>query len=661
MVVRCSRLDGHVRMNLTGQLREAIGRQRSGRYAEAERIYRSILAVDPRQPDALHLLGLAAHQQGRAEEAVQWIGWAIAVHPRAGAFHNNLGNALVSLGRLAEAIGAYEEALRLEPGNAGAHLNLGNAHFQAGRIPPALKCFQEAARLDPNSAEAHNNLGNALARAGRNAEALDRIDLALRLRPAYAEAHVNRSLVLSALGRADAAQAACRAALALRPEFAEAHAALGSVRLVQGLARPAEAAIREALRLRPGYTEASINLSRALADQRRWPEAEAAARQALARSPASAPALNNLGLALHSQGRTVEAAQAFSTAVEVFPEGWEAHYNLGNLMRDRRAVEEALASYGRAVEANPEAALPHWNRSLTLLWKGDYERGLEEYEWRWKRPGIKPRAWACPEWDGRPLGGRTILLHAEQGLGDTIQFLRYAALARDRGGRVLLECQPPVAELARGVDGVSRVVAAGEALPPFDVQLPLLSLPRVFETHADALPWPGPYIRVGTNAPPSHGRIRVGLSWAGNPEHPNDAQRSCGFEPLRPLVEDRELRDRGVEFHSLQKGQAPEGLFYSSEIESIGGVARIIAGLDLVIAVDSFLAHLAGAMGRTVWLLLAEVCDWRWGMEGDTTGWYPSMRLYRQPCAGAWTELVKVLKNAFSNETAKIFRPAPDE
>ena len=631
-------------MNVTEQLREAIGLQRSGRYAEAERIYQSILAANPRQPDALHLLGLAAHQQGRGEQAVEWIGRAIALYPQAGAFHNNLGNALASLGRLAEAICAYEEALRLEPGNAGAYLNLGNAHFQAGRLQPALRCFQVAARLDPGSAEAHNNHGNALARVGRNAEALDRIDLALRLRPAYAEAHVNRSLVLSALGRADEAEAACRAALALRAEFAEAHAALGSVRLAQGLASAAEAAFREALRLRPGYPEASINLSRALADQRRWPEAEAAARQALARSPASAPALNNLGLALHSQGRTEESAQAFRTAVEVHPEGWEAHYNLGNLMRDRRAVEEALASYGRAVEANPEAALPHWNRSLTLLWKGDYERGLEEYEWRWKRPGMKPRAFGRPEWDGSPLGGRTILLHAEQGLGDTIHFLRYAALVRDRGGRVLLECQAPLEELAGGVNGISQVIPAGAALPPFDVHFPLLSLPRAFATRAAELPWPGPYINVPASVPASSGGLRVGLAWAGNPEHANDTRRSCGFEPLRPLVEDPRLRDQGIEFHSLQKGEAPEGLVYSKEIESVGGVARVIAGLDLVIAVDSFLAHLAGAMGRKVWLLLAEVCDWRWGMEGDTTGWYPSMRLYRQPRAGAWTEVVKVLK-----------------
>jgi hypothetical protein len=274
-----------------------------------------------------------------------------------------------------------------------------------------------------------------------------------------------------------------------------------------------------------------------------------------------------------------------------------------------------------------------------------------------------------------PLEGRTILLHAEQGLGDTIHFLRYASLVAARGGRVVVECQAPLLDLARGVDGVAEVTPAGQPLPAFDVHSPLLSLPRLFGTRADALPWPGPYLRVPLQPPlgaplqppsearlrrapskarlrrapsearlrraPSEARLRVGLAWAGNPEHPNDARRSCGFRALRPLLD-----HAGVEFHSLQKGQAPDGLRYSAAIETMTGVAQYIAGLDLVITVDSSLAHLAGAMGRRVWTLLADVCDWRWGMEAETTGWYPTMRLYRQRRRGEWADVLDRLKNS---------------
>ncbi|MGH9794536.1 MAG: tetratricopeptide repeat protein [Candidatus Acidiferrales bacterium] len=635
---------------LVEQLNTAMENQRAGRYTDAERIYRQVLAQERDQPDALHLLGLLSCQTGRTHESVGLIRRAISVRPRIAPFHSNLGNALLSLGLLAEAIESFERALGIDPRSLEAHLNLGNALQQQGKLADAVAHYRIALRHRPDCPEAHNNLGNALAAMGRAMEAQAALGQALRLRPNYAEAHANLGrLLMDETGCLEQAAACYQNAARHKPELAEAHAGLGAVRVRQERFAEAEVACHEALRLRPAYPEALLNLGRALDCQRRWAGAERAARAALELRPEFPEAFNNLGNALQQQGHIESALENYREALRLRPQYAGAHYNMGNALRASRRPAEAVAAYSRALEIKPDEADIHWNRALTRLWMGDFENGWDEYEWRWRRKQTPPRALDAPMWDGAPLGGRTILLHAEQGLGDTIQFARYAALVRDRGGRVVLECPAEMVRLLAGLDGVEQIVGAGQPLPQFSVHAPLLSLPRIFGTRTETIPSAESYLKVPAPASPVHastvGRKRIGLAWAGNPQHPADGRRSCGLAALTELIRTAERAGWGVEWVSLHKEPSPQaaanGIGWVDEAATLEGLASLILGLDLVITVDSAPAHLAGALGREVWTLLASECDWRWGLEGETTPWYPAMRLVRQSKPGDWSSAIQ--------------------
>ncbi|MGH9661963.1 MAG: tetratricopeptide repeat protein, partial [Bryobacteraceae bacterium] len=523
-------------------LTTAIDLQKQGQYPQAESIYHQILDHDRRQPDALHLLGLLSHQMGQYDKAIDYIQRAITLNSRVAPFHNNLGNALASLGRLDDALRSYERALAIEA-SPDAHLNLGNLLQQLGRYEDAIAHYRAAGELP----ETHNNAGNALVALGRHAEALESFGRALRLRPDYPEAHLNLGLAHLAAG--DTASAAV--ALEASP-LAEAKAALAVVHLQRRAWADAEQSALEALRARPGYPEAWVNLGRALHEQWRFAEAETAARIALSWRSSMPEAWNNLGMSLHHQDRVDESDPCFRQALALDPGFFDAHYNLGNSLRARRGLDEAVAAYDAAVALRPEDANAHWNRALTRLWKGDWQAGFEEYEWRWRRAGTPPRDFSQPLWDGAPLDGRTILLHAEQGLGDTIQFLRYAPLVKARGGRVVVECPPALVPLVARVEGVEAAIPAGAALPPFSTHAPLLTLPHLFGTRPDSVP---PPIRLFAEplAGLALGKEKlVGIAWAGNPEHPNNHRRSIPPALLAPLS-----RIPGVRLVSLQKDTAP--------------------------------------------------------------------------------------------------------
>ncbi len=537
----------------------AMDHHRTGRYADAEQLYRQILEVDPNQPDAWHLLGVIAYEVQRADLAVEYIQKAIAVNPHDGVYYGNLGLALQGIGRLDDAIQCYQRALQIAPGFVHAYNNFGNVLAELKRFDDALICYQRALQLDPNFAQAYNNLGNVLTDMNRHEDALPCYRRALLLKPDYPEAHNNLGNALRDLGELEESEAQCREATRLKPDYFEAH--------------------------------------------------------------------NNLGAALHEQSR----------------------------------LQEALTCYEESIRLNPDYSEAHWNRALGWLVTGNFEQGWPEYEWRFKRKIFPPRPFPQPIWDGSSLAGKTILVHAEQGLGDTLQFIRYVLLVKKYGGRIIVEAPPMLMDLIASCAGVDEVVMERtelppveriKLLPPFDVHIPLISLPTLFKTTLATIPANVPYLAADAalrekwrrDLSPYSG-FKIGLSWQGDPKHRKDRFRSIPLARFEPLA-----RLEGVSLFSIQKGPGAEQLSalagsfpiidLGDKINTFGDTAAAMMNLDLVIAVDSAAAHCAGAIAVPVWLAVPSSPDFRWMLQREDSPWYPTMRLFRQQQLGVWDDVL---------------------
>lgn len=668
----------------TGEaLNQAIECERAGKLAEAEAICRFIMEQRPDLSAAWHLRSIVAARAGRPDAAVEFIGKAIAIDPTDAAAHSNLGEYYRRLGKTDAAISSLRRAIELQPEHSNSWNNLGNTLKDQGKLDDALAAYNKAAQLQPDFAIAHNNIGVVLRLKGNLDESLAAFDGAIALEPDYGDAHGNRGNALREKGRLDEAIAEYRRAIELSPDSASPHAGLGNALTDQGKFDEAIAEYQKALRLKADYPEALNNFANALREKERYEEATAAAREAIRLKPNYADAYNslgsilfdqdrydeavdtfqqaidldpscphphnNLGLALGALGRFDEAIAACHAAVQLDPQFAGGHSVLGDLLTEQGRHEEAIASFQRALEINPNYYGAHVNLSFVHLTRGDFEKGWAEYEWRKQgRFKDRPRQFAKPQWDGRNLNGRTILLHTEQGLGDAIQFVRFAPLVAARGGRVILSCQPELAHLFAGLAGVAEVVS-GQVMPDFDVHCPLLSLPHVLGTRLETIPAETPYL----NAPPQltvawksrldgdGGKLRVGLLWAGSPRHKRDRRRSLRLEQLSPLA-----AVGGVRFYSLQKGppaaQAatpPAGwdlVDLSAELRSMSDTAAVIQNLDLVIGADTSVVHLAGALARPVWVLISVQSDFRWLLDRTDSPWYPTMRLFRQTQMNDW-------------------------
>jgi tetratricopeptide (TPR) repeat protein len=590
----------------------ALAHQRNGRAADAERVCREILSVDPGHAQTLHLLGLIEHHRGRSDDAIGHIRMAITRDGRDPAFHHNLGNILRALDRVAEAIDCYERALALAPASVDTLYNLGNTYQDLGQPELAAAYFERALRLNPEAIELLNNLGTAL----------------------------------QDLGRLDEAIGCYRKALALRPDLVESLDNLAGALQLQGKSNEAQACYERALALRPDCVESLIGLGVVLRDRGQLEEAVARYERALALAPDHPEARGNLGVALVDLGRPEEALTHHKRALAVQPDRPEMHYNLGSALQRQGRYTEALACYGRALALKPDYAQAHFNRSLALLLTGEFDEGWREYEWRFA-VNVYDRKFDRPLWFGEPLAGQRILIHAEQGFGDTLQFIRYVPAVAERGGRVVLEVPKKLVRLARTVTGASRVVAAGDPLPEFDCHCPLLSLPRVFETNLATIPGDVPYLSVPAEASSvwpkriaTASGLRVGLVWAGNAVGAMDP-RHIDLRLLQPLWE---VPD--ISWFALQVGDRSRDLSLHDGVKigdlspwlaDFGETAAAVRCLDLLITVDTSVAHLAGALGRPIWLLLQYAPDWRWLLEREDNPWYPTARLFRQRTAGDWT------------------------
>ena len=588
---------------------------------------------------------------GRLDEAITSYQQALRLEPNFAEAHNNLGAVLKERGNLEEAAASFRQALRLASDNAEAHNNLGVVLEEEGKFDEAIASFQKALRTRPDYAEAHYNLGNVLKAQRKLEEAVTSLQQAVRIQPNYPEAYNNLGNALKEQGNLDEAVASYQQALHLQPDYAEAHNNLGAVLKEQDKLDEAAVSFQQALWINPDYAEAHYNLGNTLKEQGKLDEAVVCYRQALQLQPDYAEAHNNLGVVLKAQERLEEAVASFQQALEANPNYAEAYNNLGIARKAQGKLDEAMGYFQQALQIRPHYAEGHFNFSLTRLLMGDCKQGWPEYEWRWKCE-LSPRQFSQPMWDGgSPLAGRTILLHAEQGLGDTIQFIRYAPLVKAPDNIVIVECHESLIRLLDNCPGIDRLVAQGCPLPHFDLHTPLMSLPRIFQTDWDSIPADIPYLQSPETDRPeiaailnAHGgKQRIGVVWAGNPSHQNDHNRSCSPSYFRPLAQ---LPD--VALFSIQKGGcSAEMLNASTEIpatdlsrflEDFADTASAVMALDLVITVDTAAAHLAGALGKPVWVLLPFAPDWRWLLEREDSPWYPTMRLFRQKSLGDWQE-----------------------
>jgi tetratricopeptide (TPR) repeat protein len=572
-------------MTLQQQFESGLSHHRAGRLAEAEAFYQQVLAQNPQHIGALHLLGAIAHQSGRNDIAVDLLRRAIRLNPDIPEVHNELGIALKNKGEIDGAIAAYRKAIALRANFVDAFINLGNALKDKGQLDEAISVYRRAIALRPDYAGAYGNLGIALKNKGQLDEAVAAYRQAIALRPNYPEAYYNLGIALQHKGEFEEAIAAFRQAIALRPNFSEAH--------------------------------------------------------------------NNLANALKERGELDEAMAACRQAIALKPDNAEAYYNLGNALAHRCDFDDAIAAYRRAVQLKPDAAHMHWNLAVLLLRTGQFVEGWDEFEWRLKdQTRNLSRNFPQPQWNGEDLAGKTLLLYTEGGYGDAFHFIRYVPQLRGRGAKIILECQPTLVRLFGGVAGIDELIARGQTLPAFDFQISLLSLPRLFKMDLTNIPGSVPYLSAGPQERlrwkgrvEQDGRLNVGLVWAGSPRQtPSEELRSRRLDILAPLA-----RTQNVRFYSLQKGREsgdarPPGMElidFTGELNDFGETAALIENLDLVISVDTSVAHLAGALGKRVWVLIPFLSDFRWLMDRTDSPWYPTMRLFRQKRPGDWDDVVR--------------------
>src|SRR5215471_9990339 len=530
---------------------------------------------------------------------------------------------------------------------------------QQGRLREAEKIYTRVLKAAPDQFDALNLLGTIKAQRGQVGEAYRLISAAIKVNPRAADAWVNLGIVLHALKRDQEALESFDKALALKPRDADVLYQRGNTLLALGRAQNALAAFDEVLALLPGHPQARLNRGLALAGLGRHEDAIADFEVASANPPISPAAHYNRGLSLFNLGRYAEAVAAYDRALLLAPDHVKALNNRGFALQVLNRHNEALASYSRALELQKDFADAHFNQAISLLTIGEFRRGFEKYEWRWRRTGMptRRRSYGCPLWLGEyPLRGRTILLHAEQGLGDTIQFARYIGLLARAGARVVLEVQPQLKALLGQIEGVAAVVARGEALPAFDVHCPLGSLPLAFKTEPATIPSTDSYLAVNDahigkwrSRLEALARPRVAVAWSGNAQHVNDRNRSIALSRLAPLWSAGSVRFIGIQ-RELRGDDAelltrePRVMQIGTELDDFADTAAVVALVDLVITVDTSVAHLAGAMGRPVWILVPFSPDWRWTLAGESSRWYPTARLFRQPSLGDWDSVIERLR-----------------
>ncbi len=686
-------------MQLLGVVLAQLGNHEEG----AELLARS-LEIKPDRPTVLLNLAQALRALGREEEALSCCDRALSLDKSLSGGYRTRGAALAALGRRTEALASYGQALRLAPQDPAAHADLGVALDAVGRTKDALDCFERAIALDPKLAAAHhhhatlaarlgnhegalqslhralalephntalqNNIGNTLTELGRLTEALESYELALAIEPGNLDTLHNRAVVQALRGEHAAALQDYDDLLARRPEHAPD--LIGRGVALAGLGRHADALVplERAIALLPGDVTAHSQRGVALQRLNRHAQALTSFDTALAIQSDLPDVLNNRGTALFELDRPEEALVSFERSLALNGASADTYTNIGIVLRALGRHREALESFDRTLVRKPDDPKASFVSAFVRLALGDFKRGWALYESRLRDPelGTVPRTFAVPRWEGREaLAGKRLLVYADQGLGDAIQFCRYLPRLAAQGVSVVFEVMPPLRALLRSLPEGIELMSRGERIPAVDYQCPLLSLPLALGTDLATIPADVPYLapepaRVAQWATRLAERpgVRVGLAWQGNPTVEQlvlARGRSMPLEALAPLAE-----VPGVSLISLQKGPGSEQLrtvAFRDRILDLGpdidrgpdaflDTAAVMASLDLVVTTDTSIAHLAGALARPTWIALPAVPEWRWLLERSDSPWYPTMRLFRQPRRGDWPAVATSLASTLA-------------
>ena len=596
-----------------------------GQRTEAEKFYRQVLQKQPGQTEALHRLGIMAHQMGKSKQAITYLQKVLALTPDDASAYNSLGIVLIDQNELEEAVRHFQRAIELNPNHVNAHSNLGNVLRLQGRLPEAVEMLQKALTLNADFPQAHSNLGITLMEQDELEQAETHLRRAIALNPNYADAYYNLGLVLEKLQQSEEAITCHSNAIALNPDYLNAHIKLGDLYREQGRYSQAVAHFQSALTLDANNASAHAGLGTTLQKLGNWQTAEIHLQQAIKLAPTEA----------------------------------QFYCILGKFFWSRQDVGQAIISYQKAIDLKPNFIEAHMVLANTLLSLGELQTGFTEYEWRWAM--LPPPTFIQPVWEGSNLNGQSILICTEGGYGDVIQFIRYASLIKLQGARVIIICNPLLKRLLETALGVDSVIADGEPLPEFQVHTFSMSLPRIMGTTLGTIPANVPYLAPPADVPLvlepfANTTYKVGFVWTtGYKNAGSDSKllqlnlglqesqrtRSCPLSQFIPL-----FQIPGISFYSLQVGPNAAELAeleenypvqdLSPQIQDFADTAALIDQLDLVISVDTAVVHLAGALGKPVWVVLPYAADWRWLLDRQDSPWYPTMRLFRQPAPGDW-------------------------
>jgi tetratricopeptide (TPR) repeat protein len=653
----------NTRMVPTNSLRTAVSLLQQGRLADAEAVCRQVLEARPEDFDTLHLLGMLNAQTGRAQQALDFLQKAIQQRTDVPSAHNNLGNVLRMLQRPGDALTQYSRAIELRPGFPEALLGRSGVLLELRRPAEALADINTVLERAPASHLLLLTRGLAQLELNDPSAAAASFESALALRADDARTHCALAAALLALNRSTEALASSERAIALNALDAGAHANRASA--LQLLGRPEEAltSADEAIRLDPRMAMAYHIRAAALASLMRADEALRSADAAISLRHDFAQAHVNRAAALIDLQRPVEALAAADYAIELDPSQAQAHINRGIALQALARTEEALASLQTATSLDPSSVSAHFNKALCHLQLGQFDVGWPLYEWRLRIRPAPDHPTAPARWTGtESLAGKTIVLHAEQGLGDTIQFCRFAPRIRQLGARVVLSVQPDLCGLLTSLDPAIEVTHREAHQIPADFQLPLASIPFALGLSQPDSLVSSEYLRPHTSAASTHTAARaasgfkVGINWQGS-RNKIDIGRSIALRQFAPLAQ-----IPGVRLISLQKGYGteqlndlPPSVSIETPVTGVGSeamldLAALIRSLDLVVTSDTLIAHLAGAMGVRTWVALKFSPDWRWQLDRNDSPWYPSLRLFRQSSPGDWDTVFDQIASALRTE-----------
>lgn len=616
--------------NIQHQFNLAFQLHQSGKFQDAINLYLKVLFKQQKNSHLLYLLGTAYLQLGQRDKGIVHLQSSIGINPKNALALNNLGNALKDQRDFSKALDCFEKALALDQGYADAHYNKGIVLQFIEKLDDAVTSFDSAIALNPGYTEAYYNRGVALQALQRFDEAVASYEHAVALNSSHADAFNNCGVALQALKKYDAALSNYQKAIALRSNYVDAHYNLGH--LLQDLRRFDEAldSYEKAIELKTDYVDAHYNR----------------------------------GLVFQELRRFDEALDSYEKAIALSHDYVDAHYNRGLLLKDLWRFDEALIGYEQALALKPNYAEVSWNKSLLLLLMGQYAEGWELYESRIRHKDFEQNYYNFPQpaWRGEDnLRGKKILIYAEQGYGDVIQFCRYLPHIEALGAEIIFEAPQSLIPLILTLGCDMHIVAKDQPLPDFDLHCPIMSLPYAFKTKIETIPSATAYLsadedkvsnwRVKLGAKKA---IRVGLVWSGAAGHKNDHNRSIGLAQLSLIT------GLPVEWHSLQKEYRPHDLEVLNQnpqiqqhqegLNDFSDTAALIDSMDLIITVDTSVAHVAGALGKPVWILLPNVPDYRWMVGSEDSPWYQAAKLYRQPALGDWQTVIQSVQTALSLE-----------